>query len=300
METFFELHDKNKKLSLALGVFDGVHIGHQAVIETAVNFAKKHNTKSAVITFKDHPQVFLRGLTPEYIATDSLKREYLEKLGVDYCYELDFSQLANISGENYIHDVLVKNFQPCAISTGFNHYFGSKKSGTPELLKNLEKTFNYKYFEHSPVILNNEVVSSSIIRKKLANGDILGANKLLGHEFTIDGIVYKGAQLARKIGFKTANIEYPNELVKTPFGAYVAKVLVSGKEYSSVANFGMKPTFENLVQKPVLEAHLLDFNDDIYGEKIRVKLLKFLRPEEKFSSLEKLKSQILLDIKNVQ
>src|SRR5574344_195383 len=154
MEIYTELNE-NKNLSLALGYFDGVHKGHEAVINSAVNFAKEHNTKSAVITFKDHPCCFFYGVCPKYILSREDRIKHLSNLGVDYLYMLNFEKICKLSGEEYIRDILVKYFNPLSISTGFNHNFGAKKSGDTKLLKELSQKYGYEYFEISPQKLDN-------------------------------------------------------------------------------------------------------------------------------------------------
>lgn len=292
MKVFTELNNQNRNLALALGFFDGVHLGHQAVIKSAVDFARKNGVKSAVITFKEHPQVLLRGCAPEYISNEAERRKNLAALGVDFCYELDFSEISGMGGEEYLSEILVKNFAPLSISTGFNHNFGAKKSGTPELLSTLGEKYGYEYFKIQPVEIEGEVVSSSLIRKKLSAGKVSAAGKLLGRPFSVSGVVQKGAGLASKIGFKTANIAYPEGICKLPYGVYA----VRANGMSAIANFGIKPTFENLTAMPVLEVHILNFDRDIYGETLQVEFLEFIRAEKKFASVDELVAQINRDI----
>lgn len=289
MKIFTELNNEYKNLALALGFFDGVHRGHQAVIASAVDFAQKNVAQSAVVTFKEHPQVLLRGCAPAYISTEALRREKLAALGVDLLFELDFKDFSNIYGEEYIK-LLVQNFEPISISTGFNHYFGAQKSGTPELLE--KYALGYKYFKTPPVEIEGEVASSSLIRKHLAAGDIKKANALLGYNFVIESTVQDGAKLASRIGFKTANLAYPEGLVSLPYGVY--SVLANGRP--AIANFGVKPTFSGLATVPVLEVHILNFNENIYGENLRIEFIDFIRHEKKFDSVEDLIAQIKSDI----
>lgn len=299
MKVLYDLNEENKNLALALGFFDGVHLGHQEVIKSAVDHAKKNGAKSAVITFKEHPQVVLRGVAPSYISTKDKKYKKLEALGVDYCYELDFVDVCQLSGDDYIEKFLVKNFSPISISTGFNHYFGLDKSGTTSLLMEKSQMFGYKYFMVEPFTIDNQTVSSSLIRKKLQIGDLVNTKKMLGEDFSISGIVQKGVSLARKIGYKTANVIYPDNVLQLPVGVYKVLVDLEGQTYLGIANFGVKPTFENLVKKPLLEIHLLNFDRDIYGETLNVRFIEFIREERKFASAEDLIKQIELDLKRV-
>ena len=292
MEIFKNL-THNPNLSLALGFFDGVHLGHKTVIESAVDFARKNGNKSTVITFAEHPCKILRGIQPEYILTKLEREKAIEALGVDYLYELDFMSISNLTADDYLKDVLVKYFSPKSISTGWNHSFGCKKSGNVEFLRENQEKYGYKYFELPPKMLDDEIISSTCIRNYLAKGEIEHANKMLGREFEISGEVIKGQQIGRTIGFRTANIKYPTELVELPHGVYAVKTNF-GK---GIANYGSRPTVNG--SGTLLEVHILNFNQDIYGQKLDVKFEKMLRPERKFASLKELKQQITTDIQSI-
>lgn len=293
------LHDlsENPNLSLALGYFDGVHIGHQAVIKNAVNYAKQNGGKSAVITFKDHPCCFFHGVCPKYILTREYREKFIADLGVDYLYELDFEKLAGLSAEEYLENILIKHFSPKSISTGFNHNFGHNKTGDVKFLEQESIKYNYKYFALPPQKYDGEVISSTKIRKLLSDGQIDTANKMLGRNFIIEGTVIKGRQIGRTIGFRTANILYPLELIDIPFGVYSVLVNYASQTYQGIANFGVRPTVNG--QGALLEVHIIDFEKDIYGEVLEVKFIKMLRTERKFDSLDSLKQQISRDIKSI-
>lgn len=298
MQIFTELN-KNPNLSLALGYFDGVHLGHRKVIKSAVNFAAKNGNKSAVITFKDHPCCFFYGVCPKYILTREDRLEHIEALGVDYVYILDFNaKLCMLDAEDYLKNVLIDNFSPVSISTGFNHYFGAKKSGGADLLTEKQSVYGYKYFEIPPQKIYNNTISSTAIRNELSNGLIQNANEMLGYNFTIKGTVVKGQQLGRKIGFRTANIMYPPELIDLPFGVYSVILHHNGLCYKGITNFGIRPTVSD-TNKCTLETHIIDFDKDIYGDEISVEFLKMIRPEQKFSSVDELKQQIAADISKI-
>lgn len=298
MQIFTELN-KNPELSLALGYFDGVHKGHQKVIQSAVEFARQNGNKSAVITFKDHPCCFFRGVCPKYILTRADRLKHIEALGIDYVYILDFdARLCMLSAEDYLKNVLIDNFSPKSISTGFNHYFGSKKSGGVDLLTKMQNIYGYEYFEIPPQKNGDDTISSTAIREALSRGQIQNANEMLGYNFTIKGKVVKGQQLGRKIGFRTANLVYPCELIDLPFGVYSVNVHYGELIYKGISNFGIRPTVSNSKQCS-LETHILDFDKDIYGEEISVEFLKMIRAERKFASLSELKAQIGEDISNI-
>ena len=292
MQVFYELTE-NKNLALALGYFDGVHLGHQKVIKSAVDYAQNNGKKSAVITFKDHPCCYFYGVCPKYILSRKQREEEIAKLGVDFLYELDFNEtLAGLSAEEYLKNILIKYFSPAAISTGFNHHFGARKSGDAEFLRQHQDRF--KYFEIPPQKINNEIISSTAIRNYLNKGEIAKANEMLGKNFSISGKVIEGQKLGRKLGFRTANLIYPAEIVDIPFGVYEVQTTY-GK---GITNFGIRPTVSN-TKKAVLETHILNFDRDIYDEEIKVEFLRMLRKEQKFNSLDELKRQIQSDIKSV-
>ena len=299
MQIFYTLN-KQTDLSLCLGFFDGIHQGHQIVIKNTVNFAKQNGLKSTLITFSEHPLCLLHGYDVKYISTLKEKLNLIEKLGIDYVYILDFDrELAQKSAYDYLKDVLVKNFKPKAITTGFNHYFGMKKQGNTEFLYNHQKEFGYKYFEIPPITYNNTVVSSTIIKEALTNGDIILANNLLGHKFSFSSVVQSGQKIGRTINFPTINLEYPINMVKIPYGVYAVNVEYNNKKYKAIANWGLKPTVNNTTM-PTFEAHLLDFSQDIYGKPVKVEINDFIRNEIKFLSVKELKKQIEIDIQTIK
>ena len=292
MQIFYELNHKHN-LAIALGYFDGVHIGHRAVIKSAVDFAKKNNTKSAVITFSDHPYCYFKGVCPKYILTRKEREKRIASLGVDYLYELNFEDFAHLTAKEYLNNILIDYFHPISISTGWNHNFGKNKSGNVDFLQEQAIDNNYEYFKTPPQKFHNEIISSTEIRKLLNKGEIEKANLMLGQNFSIEGEVVKGNQIGRTIGFRTANLIYPPELIELPYGVYSVDTTY-GK---GIANFGMRPTING--SNAVLEVHILDFDKDIYGEDIRVEFNKMIRHERKFPSLEELKNQINEDIKQI-
>lgn len=299
MEIFNEI-DINKGLSLAFGFFDGVHLGHRAVIKSAVDFAKENGTKTAIITFQDHPCCFFYHVQPKYIISKHDKIKFFEDLGIDYLYFIKFDEyLAMMDASEYLRDVIIKNFSPTAISTGFNHSFGAKKSGDVQFLCTMQKEFCYQYFEVPPVLYNSEVVSSTRIREDIELGNIELVNSMLGYDYFLEETVIEGEKLGRKLGFKTANLIYPDNLIEIGRGVYKVSVEHDGKTYDGVANYGLRPTISKN-EKSVLEVHILNFDKDIYGEKIKVNFLKKIREEKRFESLEELKQQIQQDVKSAK
>ena len=285
----------NENLAIALGFFDGVHLGHKAVINAAVDYAKKNNIKSAVVTFRQSPYVALNNVKPNYIITLEEKIKAIKKLGVDYLYLSDFTEdLAKQTASDYLKN-LVDDLHPKMIATGFNHYFGYNKSGGVDYLRLMQQEYGYEFKEINPIKLNEDVISSTAIRKALSNGDIPKANSMLGYRFYVKNEVIKGRQIGRKIGFKTANLKMPEKMINIPDGVYAVEVEVLGKKYMGIANFGSNPTVTDDSQK-LLEVHIIDFNQDIYGELVKVSFLVKIRNEKKFQSLAELKAQIEKDI----
>lgn len=277
------------KTGLILGFFDGVHAGHRAVIESAFEYSDN----VILVTFKESPAVYF-GQKAEYIMSRQKSLEKIKSLGVHKIVQLDFSKIANMTAEQYL-EYLIINYSPVSISTGFNHTFGFGKAGTPDFLYKNQNRYNYKYICVGPIVENNQTISSTLIRNLLVNGNIDQANKLLESKFTVMGNVISGKQIGRKIGFPTANLEYPANTVRIPYGVYKSVVHYDNKELKAITNWGMKPTLNNTF-KPVLETHIFNFSGDLYGKQIEIAIEKRIRGEIKFDSLDELKTQITKDV----
>ncbi len=294
MQTFDKLNE-NKNLSLALGFFDGVHLAHQKVIKSSVDYAKQHGLKSAVITFRDHPCCYFYDVKPSYILTREERRNKIAELGVDFLYEIDFdTKLSKLSPTEYLEDILIKNFHPKSISTGFNHYFGAEKKGDVKFLDENQKKYGYKYFEISEQTINNNVISSTAIRTYLQDGKIDLANEMLGYRFKLSGKIVEGQKIGRTLGYRTANVFYPDEIIKIPYGVYSVETQY-GK---GITNFGIRPTISK-EKTAVLETHILNFDDNIYGKTLDIEFTSMIRPEKKFNSIDNLKDQIAKDIQAI-
>lgn len=274
------------KRGLILGFFDGVHTAHQAVIKSALDYAGE----AMLITFKDSPAKYFNQKA-EYIYTRAQSLKKIKSLGVSEVVELDFAEIAGMPADDYLK-FIVQKYNPASISTGYNHTFGKNKGGNPDFLAKNAKKFGYEYICVPPQMFEGEIISSTLIRKLLKCGDILLANRLLGTNFMLEGTVTKGAQIGRTIGFPTANIKYPKDIVQIPFGVYSAKV----NESPAVLNWGLKPTLDN-TKEPVVEVHIIDFDGDLYGKNIQVEITSKLRDEKKFGTLGELRAQIEKDVK---
>lgn len=293
-----------KDLSLALGFFDGIHKGHREVILNAVNLAKANRIKSAVVTFKENPKSIINDIKPCYILSLKDRIEFIRKLKIDYLFLLDFNkELAKVKKDEYLKKYLIERYNPKFITIGFNHYFGESREGNIEYLRKEENRFNYKSMEILPILDETGLaISSSRIKRLIEVGNIERANNLLGYKFFIENKIIRGNQIGRQIGFRTANIEYPERIVRIPKGVYAVKVRIEGfeKEYEGVMNFGFKPTFNNNLKLPIAEVNIFAFNEDIYDKQIKIEILSYIRKEMKFLKVEFLKEQIVKDVEQVR
>lgn len=294
MQIFNDLTYINNS-SLALGYFDGMHLGHKVVLKNAINFAKEHNTVSTAVIFREHPLLFLTGQNVEQILTLDEKLEIFEKTGIDNVILLDFEDFSSVKAYDYLNNILVKYFSPSAITTGFNHNFGFNKDGNSEFLRKYSQKYGYKYFEIPPFTMDGNIVSCSVIRGMLRLGNFYEANKLLGYNFFVKESVIKGDKIASKLGFPSANISYPENKIQIPFGVYFVKVKTGGNVYNGVLNHGFAPTLNN-ENKLKTEVHIVGFNKNLYGENIEISFIAKIRNQIKFESTEKLKAQIIRDI----
>lgn len=298
-----EIKKIDRPLAVAIGNFDGVHQGHQALILQCVTESKQRNWASCVLTFEPHPQqVIAHDRNIKLLNTPGQKIRLIEALGVDYLILLPFNrELAEMTAEGFIKDYLVEIMRIKKIFIGFNFFFGRKGSGTPLLLEQLGNYYGYETAVLEPVVINDQIISSSFIRDKYSKGEIKEAAEMLGYLPQLEGIVQNGDARGRKIGFRTANIELLEHLILPAFGVYAALVEVfdnsetsSDEVYPAVVNIGIRPTFS--VEKPIAEAHLLDFKGDLYHMYVRINLLKMLREERLFNTVQELSAQIARDI----
>lgn len=283
--------------SLAVGFFDGVHKGHQAVIQSAKEMAKRLNIESAVMTFDPHPSIVLGGRREKvfYITPLQQKLDVLKNFGVENVFVVHFtSDFAKLSPEDFIQ-YFIKDLNVKHVSAGFDFSFGQFGKGNMETMKALSNG------EYGVTVIDKqsdqqEKISSTRIRKYLQEGDMENAAKLLGRAFEVPGIVIHGDKRGRTIGFPTANIQSMEGSFIPATGVYAVKILVQNKWHDGVCNVGYKPTFKNPEDKQLsIEVHILDFNKNIYGEEVIVGWYKRIRSEQKFDGIESLKVQIEKD-----
>lgn len=281
---------------MALGFFDGVHPGHQVVIRKAVDRARELGAVPAVVTFKEHPRSLTLGKSPPLLTLIDKRLELFDAIGIKAALVLSFTEeLCRLDPEDYVRSVLVEAMGAKSLSVGFNHRFGRNRVGDPELLRELGKKFGYDVHVASEVIVGDSPVSSSRIRDSIIRGDVEQAHELLARPYAVGGVVEHGDSRGKQIGFPTANINVPEEQVMPALGVYSAMVRTAeGRRLPAVVNIGNRPTFgEN---KPVTtEVHILDFDEDLYGQKLDIELMRYVRSEKKFSGVDELKEQIRKD-----
>lgn len=294
MEVFREITE-NKGIALALGYFDGIHIGHKKIITTMLNEARKKGLKTAVVTFSKNPRdYFTNEITPN-IQTFKDREIIIESLGVDYLYELDFNDFKDMEAIDYLKDVLIKNFSPKLIVVGYNHTFGKERKGTPGFLKDFSSKYGYDCIIVPELkYKDKEEVSSTIIRKRIQYGHLNAIKALLGRFFSVRNSVIKGQKLATTLGYPTVNLVWPNSMIKLPYGVYWGYVQVDSKMYRALISWGTKPTLTE-GKNEILEAHIYDFKDDVYGKIVKVLFVKKVRDCIDFKSILVLKTQLQKD-----
>jgi riboflavin kinase/FMN adenylyltransferase len=291
---------------ITIGAYDGVHLGHQAVIADVRRLAAERGCKSAVVTFNRHPALVVRPESAPRLLTDlDQKLELLAQTGVDATVVVDFDeQRSQETPENFVQEILVDGLTTRGVVVGEDFHFGYHRRGNVPLLRELGARDG---FDVLPVPLVgridgvDEPVSSTAIRRALAGGDIEIANRMLGRPFEARGVVVTGDKRGRLLGFPTANVEVPNQVCLPADGVYAGWYLrPDGRQHACAINLGRRPTFYEHADHSLLEAHLLDFNDDLYGENASVQFTAFLRSERKFDGIDALVAQLKHDIESAR
>ncbi len=280
---------------VALGNFDGVHLGHQVVLEKAREKARKHNKPFGVVTFEPHPRsIFSPADAPFRITPAHTKRRILSEIGVDVCFEIPFTyEFSKLSAQAFVEDLLLGNLGITHAVAGHDFVFGHKRGGNMRLLKDLMKKHHHAVDEIAPVMDTSHVLwSSTRIREHLMAGEPKKAAIVLGRNWEIEGTVLHGEKRGRSLGFPTANLGL-GEFLRPRFGVYAVKVAIAGQKHNGVANIGVRPTVDG--ERESLEVHIFDFAGDIYDQSIRVGFVDFIRAEARFDGLEALKTQIKQD-----
>ena len=281
---------------LTLGVFDGLHLGHQLIMRTVVERARVVNAIPTVITFDPHPRAVLHPESaPPLLQTFDQKIEAFGVLGIEQTIVVRFTtEFASIRADEFLRDVVKERLQAQEVYLGRGFAFGHKREGNIELLKRLGKEFGFVAGEVPEVSLRGRRVSSSKIRDLLAHGQVNLARRMLGRPYGVEGLVERGDERGHKLGFPTANL-HPHNRVIPKNGVYVTGTLIEGQWRRSVTNIGVRPTFGQTTE-PSVETYVMNWDGDLYGNVIRVRFLYRLRDERKFASIEALKTQIERDV----
>ncbi len=297
----FQIQKYHQNSILLIGNFDGLHIGHQKLFKNAKKMQSKKKHKIGVLTFDPMPKMFFnKKIENHRICNLDQKIKLFKKFGVNFVINKKFDKkFSKIKCYDFISEILFKKIKPKYIFVSNNFRFGNNRVGNVNLLKQFEKKYNYKIINPSPLKKKRKVVSSTMIRSYLENGNLKTANKLLKRNWSIDGKVIQGRKMGKKIGFPTCNIEIGNYIISKP-GVYAVKVHLqnSKKNLKGIANLGYRPTFNQ--KKILLEVNIFNFNRNIYNKKLSVEFIKFIRGEKKFSGINQLKKQIEHDIKEAK
>jgi len=299
MKVIFDPKEKVKEsTSATIGIFDGVHLGHKSIISLIRKEAVKNNLTSCVVTFFPHPQKVLRGVDMPLIVPLKERFRLLEKEGVDITVCFNFTKaFSKISAKDFIKEYLVEKINIKSIFVGPDLFFGRNREGNVELLESMGKSFGFETKTVRPVYFEDELISSTAIRQFIEDGNVNKAANFLGDCFTVEGVVKEGERRGRDLGFPTANLDTDWELLPKK-GVYITWAEINGKKLKSITNVGTRPTFGK--NQLLIESHILDFNDDIYGDTIRVSFIDRLRDEKRFDNVESLISQISTDVEKAK
>lgn len=287
--------------AVSVGAYDGIHLGHRTVLNTLSSLAADRDLAPGVVTFDQHPAAVVRPESAPLLLTDQAQRvELFSEIGMEYLYLLQFNAArAETTDREFVADVLVGRMNAKLIVVGSNFHFGKARSGSVESLREFGDEMGFEvlgldlFAEQDAV----EPVSSTAIRRALAGGDVVGANAMLGRLYEVRGEVIRGDQRGRTIGFPTANVAFRPGQAWPAKGVYAALVtLLDGRQLPAAVNIGMRPTFHEHAEQPLLEAHLIDFDGDLYGQELHVAFVDFLRSEQRFSGIDEIAEQLKKDI----
>lgn len=298
-EIYHSINCSPKKTCVALGNFDGVHLGHRQIIKSAVNYARDNHIKACIYTFEEHPSRIL-GQNKPILTNNREKSEIICSLGCDMILFDDFSLVRNMSPAEFCKKILHDKLNASCVFCGENYRFGYRGEGNISILKSELESLNIKLVV-VPYVYSKDglLISSTEIRKLICNGDVLSASQMMGEYYQLSGTVMHGKQLGRRLGFPTLNIPFPQNKVIPKHGVYLSKCVLDGKIYKSISNIGLRPTTDSCTSCGTVtncETFLMDYSGDAYGKNIKVYLLDMLRPEMKFETVEQLKEQIMKDV----
>jgi riboflavin kinase/FMN adenylyltransferase len=294
----FNISKNHKKSIILIGNFDGIHLGHQKLFKLANSYKKRFKLDIGVVTFEPMPKMYFNKRIKNFrISNISQKNKTLNSLGVDFIITKKFDKgFSKIKSEFFIKEILSKKLEAKYIFVSNNFRFGNKREGDVKELIKKERIYGYKIVKPKPLMIGRKIISSTYIRSLLEKGNLKKANKALTRNWSIQGIVQKGRQQGKKIGFPTCNIDIKDYVIAMP-GVYAVKVYKkdSKKPLKAIANLGYRPTFNQ--KKILLEVHIFNFSGNLYNKYLSVKFIKFIRKEKKFNNVNQLKKQIQSDLK---
>lgn len=305
LQLFMQVHWQLEQLPafqqavITIGTFDGVHEGHQKIIRAMKQEAERVNGETVLITFHPHPRKIVQPDQPlQLINTPGEKIALLQKAGIDHLVIVPFTAaFSEQSAEEYIRDFLIRNFHPHTIIIGYDHRFGKDRTGDYRLMEEKAGVYHYELLEIPKHVLDEIGVSSTKIRRAIIGSDVETANKLLGYSFFFEGVVVKGDQLGRRLGYPTANLVYTDkDKIHLGHGVYAVYVEVEGEQKKGMLSIGTRPTLTHSDER--VEVNIFDFDREIYGATLRVTVAHFLRPQEKYASLDGLIQQLHKDKEN--
>jgi riboflavin kinase / FMN adenylyltransferase len=293
----FNISKNHKKSIILIGNFDGVHLGHRKLFKLANSYKKKFKLNIGVVTFEPMPKMYFNNKIKNFrLSNISQKNNILNNLGIDFIIIKKFDKnFSKIKSDSFVKEILFKKLKAKYIFVSNNFRFGNKREGNVRRLIKNEKIYNYKIVKPRPLILGKKIISSTYIRSLLEKGDLKKANKALTRNWSIEGIVQKGRQQGKKIGFPTCNIDIQDYIIAKP-GVYAVRVYQKNKRgyLKAIANLGYRPTFNQ--KKILLEVHIFNFSGNLYNKYLSVEFIKFIRKEKKFKNVSYLKKQIKSDL----
>ena len=297
----FNVSKRHKESIILIGNFDGVHLGHQKLFKLAKKYKKRFNLEIGVVTFEPMPKMYFnKEITNFRFSNIKQKNEILDKLGVDFLITKNFDKkFSKIKSNFFIKEILFKKLEAKYIFVSNNFRFGNKREGDVNQLVKNENIYNYKIIKPRPLIIEKKIISSTYVRSLLEKGKLKKANKLLSRNWSIDGVVKKGRQQGKKIGFPTCNIDIADYVIGKP-GVYAVKVHLKNfkKPLKAIANLGYRPTFNQ--KKILLEVHIFNFSGNLYNKYLSVEFIKFIRKEKKFDNVNQLRKQIKSDLRSAK
>jgi riboflavin kinase/FMN adenylyltransferase len=301
LHSFDQIESLKQPLVLTIGNFDGLHLGHRELLKRVQDISKKIHGFSALMTFEPHPMTVLMPERPLYrIFPAETQQKLSQALGLDYYLQIPFTKIfSTLTADYFLEHYLFKMLKPHTIVVGYDFGFGAQRQGSLALLQKQALLNGCQVEVIQPFHFDHQIVSSTKIREFINRGEVFAARRFLDQAFFVEGIVIKGDQRGRQLGFPTANLS-TNWILKPRIGVYRTWTEVQGRRYYSMTNVGRNPTVSAENQEIKIETHLFNFDKDIYGEKIKVSFLDFVREEKKFSSLEQLKEQLAMDRKKIK